>query len=70
MSDQPTPLYRKCAHHGDLRMQSIHDCDGYMPVELCEHDKFDPHRVEKVGDWTDPYITIRDCPGAGIGGDE
>ncbi len=29
---KPT-LYQRCAHHGDLRMQSIHDCDGYMPVE-------------------------------------
>ena len=29
---EPT-LYQRCAHYGDLRMQSIHDCDGYMPVE-------------------------------------
>ena len=38
-----------------------------VPVEPCEHGNYDPHRVEKVGDWTDPYITVRDCPGAGIG---
>ena len=26
-------LYQRCAHYGNLHMQSVHDCDGYMPVE-------------------------------------
>ena len=50
-------------------IQFIVEKGGLVPVELCEHGKYNPHRTPNVNP-TIGWGDFRYCPGAGIRGDD